>query len=135
MTGRAITVPVTADELATCDAHWCRVLVHAGAEPAATELMRTDGSDRRRIAGPQTEAIGPDVTALERFVPLLLADAERISADGRELLLYDITSGRTAVVAEGVRDVTVRGGTLWWSTSDERGDPDGWHLLNLRDLD
>ncbi len=135
VTGGTVRVPVTADELATCGARWCRVLVHADAVPTATELMRTDGSDRRRIAGPQTEAIGPDVTALDRFVPLLLADAERIAADGRELLLHDITSGRTAVVAQGVRGATVRGGTLWWSTSDERGDPDRWHLLDLRDLD
>lgn len=125
------TIPVNTGELATCTPVWCRVLALGMNGPSGTDLMRVDGSERRRIADERTSAAVPDPMLLDRFEVLL--DVTAADADGQPLLLFDQHSGKTLVVATDARIVRARGGTVWWSTGDE--ETLKWHGLNLARLD
>lgn len=50
---KLIEVDTTGAELATCSPAWCRVLVLAGQGPTRIDVMRPDGGDRQRMAGPR----------------------------------------------------------------------------------
>jgi hypothetical protein len=131
--GEDITVKAPPIELVTCGTTWCRVLVLAGdGGPSRTDLMRPDGSDRRRIAGATTTAAVIDVAVLDRFEVLTRAGTEGSATSSQELLLYDIKEKRTVVVATAVGMVVCRGGFLWWSTGDNEALT--WHALDLRTL-
>jgi len=129
---KIIDVDAAGTELVTCSPVWCRVLVLSGSGPGLIELMRPDGSDRRRVADGAATASVIDVAILDRFEVLSLADAQRTATGNQQLLLYDLDSRRTVVVAEGVGMVLCRGGVLWWSTG--ASDTTGWHTLDLRNL-
>jgi hypothetical protein len=128
-----ITVAAPPTELVTCGNEWCRVLVLAGdGGPSRTDLIRPDGSDRRRMAGATTTAAVIDVAVLGRFEVLTRAGNEGSPTSSQELLLYDVKQKRTVVVATGVGMVLCRGGFLWWSTGDNEALT--WHALDLRNL-
>ncbi|MEV0647654.1 hypothetical protein AB0I28_20535 [Phytomonospora sp. NPDC050363] len=124
-------IPVETGALATCTPVWCRVLALGMAGPGGTELMRTDGSQRRRIADERTSAAVPDPMLLDRFEVLL--DVSAADADGQPLLIFDQVSGKTLLVASDARIVRARGATVWWSTGDE--ETLKWHALNLARLE
>jgi hypothetical protein len=131
--GEEISVNAPPIELVTCGTKWCRVLVLAGdGGPSRTDLMRPDGSDRRRIAGATTTAAVIDVAVLDRFEVLTRAGTEGSATSSQELLLYDLKEKRTVVVATAVGMVLSRGGFLWWSTGDDEALV--WHALDLRKL-
>jgi hypothetical protein len=125
--GQVRDVNAAATELVTCAPAWCRVLVMAGDGPSRIDLMRPDGTDRRRVAGGAATASVIDVAVLDRFEVLSMS----LSPDGaQQLLLYDAKSGETAVVADGVSMVLYRGTVLWWSTGTTPGTTT-WHTLDL----
>jgi len=131
--GQVVRVPAAATELVTCAVAWCRVLVLAGeAEPARLDLMRPDGTDRRRVAGGAVSASVTDVAVLDRFEVLSQTGSEGSPTSNQQLLLYDISARRTVTVAVGVGMVLCRGGVLWWSTGDS--ETLAWHAVDLRTL-
>jgi len=127
------TVEAAATELATCGPTWCRVLVLAGDGPSRIDLMRPDGSDRRRVAGGAATASVIDVALLDRFEVLSQSTGdESAPISAQQLLLYDLNEKRVVVVADGVGIVQSRSGLLWWSTGDN--ETTAWHTLDLRSL-
>jgi hypothetical protein len=130
--GELIDVDAAGTELVNCSPAWCRVLVLAGDGPSRIDLMRPDGTDRRRIAEGVATASLIDVAVLDRFEVLSLADSQRTVTNTQQLLLYDVRRKQTVVVADGVGLVLCRGGVLWWSTGDS--ETTAWHTLDLRTL-
>jgi hypothetical protein len=131
--GRRIHVPAAQTELLTCTPGWCRVLVLSGTGgPARVDLMRSDGTARRRVAGAQASASTADVALLDRFEVLSQSGATGSPASSQQLMLYDAASGRTVIVSQGVGVVFARGGVLSWSTGDNEALV--WHALDLRTL-
>ncbi|MGN9911824.1 hypothetical protein ACTMTJ_30220 [Phytohabitans sp. LJ34] len=127
------TVQAASTELATCGPAWCRVLVLAGDGPSRIDLMRPDGTDRRRIAGGAATASVIDVALLDRFEVLSQSNGDQSAPiSAQQLLLYDLKEKRVVVVADGVGIVQSRGGLLWWSTGNN--ETTAWHTLDLRTL-
>ncbi|GFJ80365.1 hypothetical protein [Phytohabitans houttuyneae] len=132
-TGQVTNVPASATELATCSPAWCRVLVLAGDGPSRIDLMRPDGTDRRRVAGGAATASVIDVALLDRFEVLSQSSGDQSAPiSSQQLLLYDLKSKQVVVVADGVGIVQSRGALLWWSTGDN--ETTAWHTLDLRTL-
>lgn len=129
---KILDVPAGGTELVRCSPSWCRVLVLGGDGPGRIELMRPDGSQRRRVASGDATAALVDVAVEDRFEVLSLADAQVGATGSLRLRLYDLRQDRTVTVAEGVGTVLCRGGVLWWSTGDI--DATTWHTLDLRSL-
>jgi hypothetical protein len=130
-TKQRIKLTTTPAEVARCNPQWCRVVVLGGdAVPVRIDLQHPDGSDRRRIAGAEANAVIGDVALLDRFEPLGVAGPS--DEVGRDLVLYDIRTGRTVSVASGVDVIRARQGMLWWSTGSDAELT--WHSLDLRQL-
>ncbi|GAA0817596.1 hypothetical protein [Spirilliplanes yamanashiensis] len=129
-TNRVTEVATGGTELATCSSAWCRVLVLAGDAPARTDLMRPDGTDRRRVIGGDGNAATVDVAILDRFEIVSAAGSDNGTTSSQQLFVHDLTTKETVQVATGVGVVICRGGILWWSTGDV--DDTVWHTLDLR---
>jgi len=129
-TGRELTVPTRPTELVTCSPSWCRVLTHSDDGSTQLEVMRVDGSRRRPVAGDAVAVAVVDVALLDRF-EVLSADTQA-TASRSQLLIYDIATDRTVVIAERASTVQARGGMVWWSTSPSK--TSAWWVLNLRTL-
>lgn len=128
VTGQKIQVPVAATEQVACTPAWCRSMVSGPSGAVARfDLMRPDGTDRRRIAGPTGSAATSDVGFLDRFEVLTDGDSAK-----QNLILYDIQARKSTTVAEQVGMVLARGGMLWWSTGQQ--EVTQWHALDLRSL-
>jgi hypothetical protein len=133
VTGRKIRVPAAQTELLSCTAGWCRVLVLSGTGgPARVDLMRSDTTARRRMAGALASASTADVALLDRFEVLSQGGASGTPASSQQLMLYDAAKDRTVIVSQGVGVVFARGGVLAWSTGDNEALV--WHALDLRTL-
>ncbi len=126
-TDERIEVRGGGDEAIFCDPQWCRVSVTGQAELVAIDVMRPDGSQRRRIAGPESTPTIGDATLLERYVPLTTD-----LTDGVGLSVYDLQLDRSDLVARQAANVQGRGGILWWSTG--AGATLVWHSLDLTAL-
>jgi hypothetical protein len=132
-TDHTIDVDAAGDSLDQCGPAWCRVYVLSGDGPARTELMRPDGSDRRRVADDGATASVVEVAPLDRF-EILAADSTTIGAaiGGQRLLVYDLRTKRTVLVSEAATSVSYRAGVLWWSTNALGRIT--WHTLDLRSI-
>ena len=131
-TSQQIMVPHTPGELTRCSPAWCRIGIVGSNVLVRIDLMRPDGTARRRIAGGDTSPILNDVALLDRF-EVLIADSDPARATaGQRLDLYDISTGKTVTVANGVATAMAHDGLLWWSTGDEAALT--WQVLDLRDL-
>ncbi|GIF68433.1 hypothetical protein Ais01nite_64680 [Asanoa ishikariensis] len=130
-TGRVIDVDAARDRLSQCGSSWCRVYVLSADGPARTDLMRPDGSERLRVADDGATASIVDVVPLDRF-EVLAKDSSALGAaiGGQELLVYDLETRRSILVAEAATSVSYRAGVLWWSTN-ALGRL-SWHTLDLR---
>ena len=68
VTGERRTVSGAANELVNCGPVWCRVMIiGAAGRPARTDVMRTDGSDRKRMAAGTISSAVLDVALVDRF--------------------------------------------------------------------
>jgi hypothetical protein len=123
-------VPASQTELVACSPTWCRVLVLGAAGGAAgIDLMRPDGSGRVRVAAGSVTAAVLDVALVDRFE--VLSNAAPPNA-GVTVLLHDVRTDRTVVVATEVATVQARGPVLWWSVGEEGAAT--WYALDLRTL-
>jgi hypothetical protein len=123
---RAVVTP-DGTGAAVCDPVWCRIAVTGDAGLVGIDVMHPDGSQRRRVAGPEATPTIGDATLLDRFVPLAVD-----RGDGVVLALHDLTTGQTEVIAEQATNVSGRGGILWWSSGT--GAALTWHALDLTTL-
>jgi hypothetical protein len=115
-------------ETVQCSPNWCRaVAVSPNSGSTRLDVMRPDGSQRRRIAG---EFLGPatyDVALLDRYEPVVQS-----TGTSQRLVLYDIATAQLTDLADGVGMVAAGNGVLYWSTGDVR--QLAWHALDLRTL-
>ncbi|KJK52094.1 hypothetical protein UK23_05045 [Lentzea aerocolonigenes] len=118
-------VPGQNYELIDCTPSWCRVQVLRQGGSARFDLMRADGTDRRRIGGAGLRPAVQDVLLLDRFA--VLADDSR-----GVLCLYDVDRGRLADLASSFGTVVARGNAVWWSTGDNTSLT--WHSIDLGEL-
>ena len=121
VSGREVRVTPGGAELTYCTPAWCRVTMLGTEGPGATDLMRPDGTERRRIAGRGASPAVTDVALLDRFE--VLAEAR---PDAEALLVYDLRTGATVELAEAVSGAYGRGGLLWWSVGGT------WQVIDLR---
>jgi hypothetical protein len=132
-TGARIAVSSSAAERVACGPAWCRSLVTTGSDQTVLyELVRTDGTDRRRIGGPSVSAAVADVALLDRFEPMLETGDPAAAAPARRLALYDIRRDTTVRLAEDAGAVMAGASLLWWQTG--RGPDARWHCLDLSTL-
>jgi hypothetical protein len=130
-TGERRAVTGQPNELVNCGPTWCRVMIlGASGQPARTDVMRPDGSDRRRMAAGTISSAVLDVALVDRFEVLAQSSASGTSV--LKLMLFDVVSGRSAVLATGVATVQARGSVVWWSTGEAEAVE--WFALDLRSL-
>jgi hypothetical protein len=126
--GQKIMVSTSATELVGCTPAWCRALVTAPTGGATRfDVMKPDGTERRRVVGGNASAATSDVGFLDRF-EILTQGTEK----AQTLVLYDIQARKLTIVAENVGMILAKGGMLWWSTGDQEATQ--WHALNLGTL-
>lgn len=120
-TGEVRTVRGEGVELVDCTAEWCRVRVLRQSGTARLDLVRPDGSSRRRVGGREVRSAIGDVVLLDRFAVVV--------DDGRGVLaLYDTRTDRTADLATGFGTVLARVTFVWWSTGDNSALT--WHVVD-----
>jgi hypothetical protein len=127
---REIRVPATGTELARCTPAWCRMTVLATDGLARIDVMRPDGTGRKRIAGRGAAGAIPDVALLDRFEVLAEARPDSDLSGEEGLLVHDLTTGRTIDLGAAVTGAYARNGVVWWSTGDQ--DSLIWHTVDLR---
>ncbi|GAA0520602.1 hypothetical protein Ade02nite_94460 [Paractinoplanes deccanensis] len=115
----------------TCGPVWCRAMVLGDNTVARIDVVRPDGTDRRRVAGGAAQSAVTDVAILDRFEILAEQTADSDLTGTSALVVYDIATGRTVDVSAKADGAFSRGGMLWWSTSTA-DDEITWHSLDLR---
>jgi hypothetical protein len=136
VTGQRMTVPSGPTEQATCGSVWCQVTVIGAAGPVRLDVMRTDGTGRRRIAGSGAAGVIGEPALLDRFVGVTV-DVGSLSSGGastlrQQLQVYDLRSDRMVLVDPSVDQVHAGGRMLWWSRGPERGS--SWYVLDTGTL-
>lgn len=129
-TGQQVTVAHTHGELTRCSSTWCRVGITGAKTLIRIDLVKPDGSGRRRIAGGDATPVLNDVALLDRFEALIIDGTG--PGVSRGLCLYDIVTGRTVTLATDVVNAASHGGMLWWATGGEGNST--WTALDLRTL-
>ncbi len=129
-TGVARRVQTGPTELVSCSPAWCRVTVTAGTDQARIDVMRPDGTERRRVAGGRVSAALTDVVPLDRFEVVAEPDPNIDLTGTHRLLVHDLVRRTTVSLGAGANAAVYRGGVLWWSTGDR--DALVWHTLDLR---
>ncbi|BBH67360.1 hypothetical protein ACTI_40450 [Actinoplanes sp. OR16] len=117
-------------EWTMCTPAWCRVMVNNGQGLARVDVMRPDGSDRRRVAGPGTQAAVNDIAVLDRFEILSETRPDSDLTGTAGLVVHDIAAQRTVTLSAAADLAASRDGMLWWSTGDREATV--WHTLDLR---
>jgi hypothetical protein len=131
---RQVTRAVVAGqaEFPECGATWCRVIVLDDAGSGRIDLLRVDGTQRRRIAGADDGFPVTDVAVLDRFEIMTAFSPTLRPGLGRPLSIYDITRDNAVAVTANAVTVVSRGGFLWWSSGFE--DRVSWSVVDLRTL-
>lgn len=129
-TRRDVTVPTSAGQTATCSPGWCRVMVMSADGSTRIDLMRPDGTGRRRVAGGTASSAIADVAPLDRFEVLSEPGPNSELTGTARLLVYDIATGATVDLSPDAGNASYRGGVLWWSTGNR--DAVTWHSVDLR---
>ncbi|MEV0898452.1 hypothetical protein [Actinoplanes sp. NPDC049802] len=129
-TGREVRAPVSGAEWTMCSPVWCRVMVMNGDGLARMDVMRPDGADRRRVAGPEAQAAVSDVAVLDRFEILSEPGPESDVTGVAGLVVHDLATGRTVTLAAAADLAATKDGMLWWSTGQQEAAV--WHTLDLR---
>ncbi|GAB2602946.1 hypothetical protein Aab01nite_85150 [Paractinoplanes abujensis] len=127
-------VPIAAAgamDVLTCGPAWCRSMVMGAETLARIDLVRPDGTERRKIAGGAAQSAITDVAVLDRFEVLAEPGPDTDVTGAAALVVYDIATGRTVDIAPDADGAFARGGMLWWSTTKDDDDIT-WHTLDLR---
>lgn len=132
-TDRRITLPQSPTEYVGCSPSWCRSVVTTGSDGSTRyDMLRSDGSARRRVGGAGVSAAIGDVALLDRFEPVLQAIGATATDTDNRLALYDLSTDRLITVADHVGQVMARQHMLWWTTGDQQHET--WHSLDLATL-
>jgi hypothetical protein len=132
-TGQVVSVPATASDNVECSPQWCRFTVQGPGGPVRCGIMRPDGSQNTRVAGPDTQFQGPDPALLGRY-ELLSEEGSDLPTASRRLLVFDHQQGSTRLIETAPGGLaTSRGSYAWWISGDFKA-PD-WHVLDLKALD
>ncbi len=115
------------NEAVVCSPVWCRISVTGEGGLVGIDIMRPDGSQRQRIAGPEASPTIGGAALQDRYIPLATN-----RADGVGLSVYDLTTGQIQLIAPRGASVGGRGSILWWSTGVGAGLI--WHALDLSRL-
>jgi hypothetical protein len=97
------------------------------------DVVRPDGTQRRRVGDANSSAIADDVALRDRFE--VLATPVPTSSPAiviESLRLYDIRQRRSVLVVPAASNAGARGDYVWWSTGDN--ETLAWHGLDLRSL-
>ncbi|MEV6305644.1 hypothetical protein AB0M02_39945 [Actinoplanes sp. NPDC051861] len=129
-TGEEKRVTATGPEWNMCVPTWCRVMVMSGDGLARIDMMRPDGTERRRIAGAGTQSAVSDVAVLDRFEVLSETRPDSDVTGTAGLVVHDLVTGKTVVLSAAADLAATRDGMLWWSTGDQ--ETAIWHTLDLR---
>ncbi|MFD6068255.1 hypothetical protein [Amycolatopsis lurida] len=124
--GRVTKVDGQSVELVDCTPSWCRVQVLRQSGTARLDLMRPDGTERRRVGGKGVRPAFGDVVVLDRYAVV-------VDDDRGVLVLYDTATGRSADLAAEFGTVLARGPFVWWSEGGN--DALTWRVLDLRTLE
>jgi hypothetical protein len=129
-THRDVPVSSTRRAATDCSPTWCRVVALTRDGYTRIDLMRPDGSGRRRIAGRTASVEIVDVAPLDRFEVLTEINSYAELSGNARLLVVEIATRRTVEVSPAASNVSYRAGVLWWST----GTFDAFvrHTLDLR---
>jgi hypothetical protein len=129
VTGQDKNVTSTVRGIARCGPDWCRV-ARLEADGTAIDLMRPDGSGRRRIGDTTMATVLSDPAPLDRFEVMGRIGTNTELTNHVQLVAYEIATRRLVVISPDAFDVDYRGGVLWWST----GNADAFvrHALDLR---
>jgi hypothetical protein len=131
-TGQRIVVSTASTERVRCSPAWCRSMVIGGSDGSTLyDVMRPDGSGRRRVGDSTLSAVTADVALLDRYEPIY-QDVPANGTVSRRLLIYDITTDRLVAVADDVSTAVTRQQLLWWSTIGQGVTT--WHSLDLAAL-
>jgi hypothetical protein len=132
-TGAHLVVPAPPNQQLTCTPSWCRMLAANVQDATEIDLVRPDGTDRRRIGDADASAVADDVALRDRFEALATPTPTSSPAIVIELLrLYDIAHHRSVLVSAGASNAGARGDYVWWATGDN--ETLAWHALDLRSL-
>jgi hypothetical protein len=130
-TGQRITIMKSAAEVVDCSPVWCRSVVDTG-RGTRYEVMRLDGSDRRRIGDENAFPAVAEIAPLDRFEPVIQTKSRTAFDSAQQLALYDLSTDRLITVADDVNQVMSGQHVLWWSTGE--GQYGTWHSLDLATL-
>ncbi len=131
-TGETVAVAGTGAEGVSCTAQWCRFTISSSDGPVRLDLVRPDGSQRRRVAGPGTRFEALDPAMLGRYEILSQSGGDLAEGEQR-LLVYDIEQATTREIEIAAASlVTNRGRYAWWLSGDIRSPI--WHVLDLNAL-
>jgi hypothetical protein len=132
VTGETVAVAGTGAEGVSCSGQWCRFTISSSDGPVRLDLVRPDGSQRTRVAGPGTRFEALDPAMLGRYEILSQTGGDLAQGEQR-LLLYDIDQATTREIEIGTASlVTNRGRYTWWLSGDIRSPI--WHVLDLAAL-
>jgi hypothetical protein len=120
VTGRNLAVSPSRTAVTNCSPHWCRVVSLTGDGFPRIDLMRPDGTDRRRVAEGLVETAVTDVGTLDRFEVYAQTGGNADLTGNVQLMVYDIAGRRTVQVSPDAANVVYRGGVLWWSTGSRQ---------------
>ncbi|WP_250037239.1 hypothetical protein [Paractinoplanes maris] len=118
-------------DVLTCGPVWCRAMVMGEETLTRIDLVRPDGTGRRKIAGGAAQSAITDVAVLDRFEILAEPGPDTDLTGAAALVVYDIATGRTVDVASDADGAFSSGGLLWWSTATA-DEEITWHSLDLR---
>lgn len=131
-TGETVAVSGTGAEGVSCSGQWCRFTISSSDGPVRLDLVRPDGSQRIRVAGPGTwfESLDP---AMQGRYEILSQTGADLAEGEQRLLVYDIDRATTREIEIGTSSlVTNRGRYTWWLSGDIRSPV--WHVLDLTAL-
>ena len=130
-TGRTVAVANSRKRSTVdCSPTWCRVVSLSAEGLNQIELMRPDGSDRKRIAGDDAATAIADVAPLDRFELVAALGPVSDQTGTTRLLAYEISSRRTVEISPAAQRVFYNAGVLWWSTGNLEAVV--WHSIDLR---
>lgn len=114
----------------SCSPTWCRVLTLTSDGTSHIDLMRPDGSGRKRIAGNLAQPAINDVAPLERFEVVAQGGPNSDLTRNAQLIVVEIATRQTVELSRDAANVFYAGGMLWWSNGTQEAV--NWHTLDLR---
>jgi hypothetical protein len=131
-TGQDRPIPATSRGVTACSPAWCQVALLTKDGTPGLDLMRPDGSARRTIGGDESATVLADVAELDRYEVFSNLTATSQLTGNVQLMLYEISTRRTAEVSPDAFSVAYRAGILSWSTGTQQSFIR--HALDLRTL-